>query len=71
MKKAKAEYVVVTRSWWENSSVVIEGRFKDKKKALDKAHELYDNNLMDGQNAWVMSKSAFKSKYPAVFREEY
>ena len=67
----KAEYVVLTASWWEGSRIFIEGKFKDKKKALDKAHELYDNNLSDGQNAWVMSKSAFKSKYPAMFREEY
>ena len=67
----KAEFVVLTKSWWQGSSVVIAGKFKNKKKALDKAHELYDRDLSDGQNAWVMSKSAFKSKYPAIFREEY
>jgi len=67
----KAEFVVVTKSWWQGSSPEINGKYTDKKKALDKAHELYDGDLKSGQNAFVLSKSEFKKRYPAIFREEY
>jgi len=71
MAKRKSEFVVVTQKWWQGASPEIHSKHSNKKKALDKAHCLYDSNLKDGQNAFVLSKSAFKKKYPAIFREEY
>jgi len=71
MAKRKSEFVVITQKWWEGASPEINSKHSDKKKALDKAHSLYDSNLKTGQNAFVLSKSAFKKKYPAIFREEY
>lgn len=67
----KAEFVVVTKSWWQGSSPKIYRKFTDKKEALDKAEELHDGNLKTGQNAFVLSKSEFKKRYPLIFREEY
>ncbi len=71
MKTKKAEFVVVTKLWWQGSSPEINGKYADKKKAIDKAHELYDSNLRTGMDAFVLSKSEFKKRYPAIFREEY
>lgn len=67
----KSEFVVVTQKWWSGAPPEIHSKFSSKKLALDKANSLYDSNLKSGQNAFVLSKSAFKKKYPAIFREEY
>lgn len=71
MKKSKNEFVVVIQKWWQGAPPEIHSKHSKKKDALDKANSLYDSNLKTGQNAFVLSKTAFKKKYPQIFREEY
>ena len=65
------EFVVVTQKWWQGAPPEIHSKHHDKKKALAKAKSLFDSDLKDGQNAFVVSKTVFKKKFPAIFREEY
>jgi len=71
MAKRKSEFVVVTQKWWAGAPPEIIQKYTDKQLALDKANSLFDRDLKYGQNAFVLTKSEFKKKFPTIFREEY